>query len=219
VITLFDIATEADLRPSPFCWRAKLALHHKGLQFESRGTVYSQIPSIGDGSFKTLPVLDDHGTWVGGSLAIAEYLESKTPAASLFPNDPQRLFSQFVEEWVETTLQAQIFPLVALRAYECFSPTEREYYRSTRERRLGTTLERARDLSVPNIATITNSFEPLRRILKTRPFLAGANPAYVDYLVFGALKWPRVISEDPLLKEDDVVADWYERIDVVARTL
>ena len=31
MITLYDLTFDRDRRPSPFCWRAKLALRHKGL--------------------------------------------------------------------------------------------------------------------------------------------------------------------------------------------
>ena len=31
MITLYDLLFDKDLRPSPFCWRTKLALKHKGL--------------------------------------------------------------------------------------------------------------------------------------------------------------------------------------------
>jgi glutathione S-transferase len=31
MITLYDLSFDKDLRPSPYCWRAKLALKHKGL--------------------------------------------------------------------------------------------------------------------------------------------------------------------------------------------
>jgi glutathione S-transferase len=32
----------------------------------------------------------------------------------------------------------------------------------------------------------------MRRILAQRPFLAGERPAYVDYVVYGALMWYRL---------------------------
>ena len=216
MIVLYDITTQTDMRPSPYCWRAKLALRHKCLPFEARGTVYSQIPSIGDGSFKTLPVIEDNGTWVGGSTNIAEYLESKDGGPSLFPDDPQHLFAGFIEAWVDTDLQARIFPLVAIRAYEHFPPSQRDYYRTTRERRLGTTLEAARDRSLPTIPAIRASFEPMRQILKARPFLSGPTPAYADYLLYGALKWQRLLSDDQILGNDDPVESWYRRIDALA---
>lgn len=216
VIVLFDIATQSDSRPSPFCWRTKLALRHKGLAFECRGTVYSQIRSLGDGSFKTLPVIEDDGNWLGGSTKIAGYLESKVTSDTLFPDDPHRLFVRFIEAWVDTTLQAQIFPLIALRAWQCFPASQQEYFRKTRERRLGMTLEAARDLSLPKIPAIRASFEPARRILETRQFLAGLKPGYADYILFGALKWQRLVSEDRLLDDNDVIEDWYKRIDAIA---
>jgi len=33
----------------------------KHLPFEARATLYSEMPTLGDGSFKTLPVIDDDG--------------------------------------------------------------------------------------------------------------------------------------------------------------
>ena len=36
MITLYDLVFDKDLRPSPFCWRAKLALKHKGLELARR---------------------------------------------------------------------------------------------------------------------------------------------------------------------------------------
>ena len=36
MITLYDLVFDKDLRPSPFCWRAKLALKHKGLSVARR---------------------------------------------------------------------------------------------------------------------------------------------------------------------------------------
>ena len=42
-ITLYDLAgAEADRRFSPFCWRTKMALAHKGLEVE---TIPSLAPS------------------------------------------------------------------------------------------------------------------------------------------------------------------------------
>ena len=35
MITLYDLAFDEDRRPSPFCWRAKFSLAHKGLDYAS----------------------------------------------------------------------------------------------------------------------------------------------------------------------------------------
>jgi len=33
MITLYDLVAQDDRRPSPFCWRVKFALAHKGLDW------------------------------------------------------------------------------------------------------------------------------------------------------------------------------------------
>jgi glutathione S-transferase len=52
----------------------------------------------------------------------------------------------------------------------------------------------------------------MRLTLKTQPFLAGDAPAYADYIVMGGLQWARCISEIKLLKPDDAVAQWRDRM-------
>ncbi len=214
MVVLFDLATRSDSRPSPFCWRAKLALAHKHLPFEARATLYSEIPTLGDGSFKTLPVIDDDGVWSGGSFNIAIDLESRYPdRPTLFPNEPRRSFAEFVESWVDLTLHPQIFPLVALKIWEQLPSSEQDYFRRTRERRLSMTLEDAHQLSVPKLPSIRASMDPMRRILAQRPFLASERPAYADYIVYGALKWYRLSLGGALINVGDPIAPWFDRIE------
>jgi len=214
MVVLFDLATRSGSRPSPFCWRAKLALAHKQLPFDARATLYSEIPALGDGSFKTLPVIDDGGVWSSGSFNIALDLESRYPdRPTLFPDDSRRRFAQFVESWVDLTLHPQIFPVVALKIWEQLHSSEQDYFRRTRELRLRTTLEEAHLLSVPNLAAIRVSLDPFRRILAQRPFLASETPAYADYIVYGALKWYWLSIGSPLIDAGDPIAAWFDRID------
>jgi glutathione S-transferase len=218
MIVLFDLATRSDSRPSPFCWRAKLALAHKQLPFEARATLYSEIPTLGDGSFRTLPVIDDDGVWSGGSFKIAIELESCYPdKPTLFPNDPRRSFAEFVESWVDLTLHPQIFPLVALKIWEQLPSSEQDYFRRTRERRLTMTLEEARRLNVAKLPSIRASLDPMRRILAQRPFLAAERPAYADYIVYGALKWYWVSLGSALIDVGDPIAPWFDRIESTER--
>jgi glutathione S-transferase len=211
---LFDLATRSDSRPSPFCWRAKLACTHKQLPFEARATLYSEIPTLGDGSFKTLPVIDDGGVWSGGSFNIAVELESRYPdRPTLFPNDPRRRFAEFVESWVDLTLHPRIFPVVALKIWEQLPSSEQDYFRRTRERRLSMTLEEAHQLSATKLPAIRVSLDPMRRILAQRPFLASESPAYADYIVYGALKWYWLSTGSALIDANDPIAAWFDRID------
>jgi glutathione S-transferase len=216
--TLFEITTLDDIRPSPFCWRVRLALKHKRVPFDTVGISYSQIPTLGDGSFKAMPVLQDRLAWIEGSSRIADTLESEYPQQpTLFPADPERRFARFVETWVESALHTTIFRLVAFDVWKRLHPTERAYFRSTREQRLGTTLEYAHEAALARLDEFPAALEPLRRVLLTRQFLSGHEPAYPDYLVFAALKWQRLVSDVVLLPAKDSVEDWYTRLDQLAQ--
>ena len=46
MITLYDLVFDKDLRPSPFCWRAKLALRHKGLSWRDEPCGFGEKQKI-----------------------------------------------------------------------------------------------------------------------------------------------------------------------------
>ena len=75
-IRLYDLAgDEDDRRFSPHCWRVKMALAHKGLEFEAlpwRFTEKSAIAFSGQGA---VPVLIDGEHTVVDSWRIALYLD------------------------------------------------------------------------------------------------------------------------------------------------
>jgi glutathione S-transferase len=56
------------------------------------------------------------------------------------------------------------------------------------------------------------SLAPLRLTLQAQLFLGGERPLYADYAVFGPFQWARCISQFPLLKEDDPVRLWRDRL-------
>ena len=43
-------------------------------------------------------------------------------------------------------------------------------------------------------------------------FLSGSQPAYGDYIVFGAFAWSRAISDFELIAKDDPVYAWRGRL-------
>jgi len=53
---------------------------------------------------------------------------------------------------------------------------------------------------------------PVRKLLSRAPFIAGNEPAYADYILFGTLQWARVVSEVEVLSPDDLVAQWFVRL-------
>ena len=50
-IVLYDLCgADKDFRFSPACWRTTMALAHKGLDFETVPTRFTDIPGIADGN-------------------------------------------------------------------------------------------------------------------------------------------------------------------------
>jgi hypothetical protein len=69
---------------SPFVWRIKFALQHKGIAYESVPTGFIGIHRIGHGlaepgTLKTLPVVEYAGRFISESWVIAEWLDEAFP--------------------------------------------------------------------------------------------------------------------------------------------
>ena len=81
-ILLYDLVGADAGRPfSPHCWKAKMALAHKGLEFDTVPTPFTSVPKVEGGTSKTVPVIRDGDKVVADSFAIALYLEDAYPAA------------------------------------------------------------------------------------------------------------------------------------------
>src|SRR5438477_13031258 len=80
-IKLYDLAgTEDDRRFSPYCWRVKMALKHKGLDFETVPWRFTEKDAIATYKSTTVPVLVDGTNSVYDSWAIDVYLEEVIPS-------------------------------------------------------------------------------------------------------------------------------------------
>ena len=77
---LYDLAgAEPEGRFSPYCWRAKLALIHKGLPFDTIPWRFNEKKAIAFSGQGRVPVLVDGGHVVSDSWKIANYLEDAYP--------------------------------------------------------------------------------------------------------------------------------------------
>jgi glutathione S-transferase len=213
-ITMYDLAgVEAERRFSPFCWRARMALAHKGLDVETvpwRFTEKNKLPTPNAGR---VPVIVDGGRVIHDSSAIAEYLEQNyTDRPSLFGDATARALTRFVQNWTETVLQVGLIRLVLLDIYSHIGPEDQVYFRKSREERFGVTLEAFvgdRDTHLPAFRA---SLDPLRRTVERQAFLSGDAPAYADYIVFGAFQWARAISNYEVLADGDPIRAWRGRM-------
>jgi len=213
-LTMYDLAgAEAERRFSPFCWRAKMALAHKGLAVETvpwRFTEKDQLPQPNQGR---VPVIVDGNRVVHDSTAIADYLEERYPdRPSLFGDEIGRALTRFVQNWTETVLQLGLVRLVVLDIHRHSHPKDQPYFRSSREERFGTTLEEVVKDREARLPAFRASLDPLRRTVERQDFISGTAPAYPDYIVFGAFQWARAISDFEVLAADDPVRAWRGRM-------
>jgi glutathione S-transferase len=213
-ITLYDLAgAEADRRFSPFCWRTRMGLAHKGLEVATvpwRFTEKDKLPQPNGGR---VPVIVDDDRVVHDSSAIADYLENRyTDRPSLFGGEAARAMTRFVQNWTETVLQPALIGFVVLDIWRHAAPQDQSYFRQSREERFGHPLEEVVRNREEHLPAFRDSLTPLRRTLERQDFLAGAGPAYADYVVFGAFQWARAISDFELLAANDSVAAWRGRM-------
>jgi glutathione S-transferase len=213
-ITLYDLAgAEADRRFSPFCWRTRMALAHKGLDVETvpwRFIEKDKLPAPNQGR---VPVIVDGERVVHDSSAIADYLEERYPdRPSLFGGEVGRGLARFVQNWTETVLHIGLIRLVLLDIYRHLDPENQAYFRQDREKRFGTTLEEFVGDRNARLPAFRASLDPLRRTVERQDFVSGKSPAYADYIVFGAFQWARVISDFEVLAADDPVRAWRGRM-------
>lgn len=213
-ITMYDLAgVEADRRFSPFCWRARMALAHKGLAVETVPWHFTEKDKLPTPNAGRVPVIVDGDTVVHDSSAIADYLETRYPdRPSLFGGEIGRALARFVQNWTETVLQTGLIRLVVLDIWKHIGPADQQYFRESREARLGITLEEAVADRESRLPAFRASLDPLRRTVERQDFVSGEAPAYADYIVFGAFQWARSISDFALLAADDPVNAWRGRM-------
>lgn len=217
MITLYDLAITDDVRPSPFCWRTKFALAHKGLAWKEEPVGFTDKDKIAFSDQKLVPVIVDHAhadKEVHDSWDIALYLDKTYPDRPLFKSEQEQAFARFTSHWTGLVVHAGIFPLIIDDLYARVRPQDRDYFRESRAKRFGTDDFEAVQATAreTRLTAFRQSLEPLRQQLKAGPFLGGATPAYPDYIVTGAFLWAHSATPFALLDTGDSVISWRDRV-------
>jgi glutathione S-transferase len=213
-IQLYDLAgAEDDRRFSPYCWRVKMALKHKGLAFETVPWRFTEKEAIASSGSTTVPVLVDSGRSVYDSWNIAEYLEEAYPSRpALFEGPESRALSFFFSHWAVRTVHPPLLRAIVLDLYGHLHEKDRAYFRQSREKRLGGPLEQVGGDPKKALTEFRGALEPLRLGLMQYEFVSGKGPGFADYILFGAFQWARSVSPQRLLEPDDPVYAWRERM-------
>lgn len=212
-IVVYELVGADRQRPfSPHCWKAVMALAHKGLDFRRVPTTFSEVPSVEAGASKTVPVIRDGEVVVSDSFAIAKYLEDTYPdRPTLFGGPGGEALARFVERWSQTIVHPYLGAAALTDIHSGLAPVDQAYFRASRETRYGKPLEQVSAGRDAGLAAFRATLEPLRSTLSYQPFIGGQGPLFADYIVFGALQWVRISSPYRVLEAEDPVASWFER--------
>lgn len=212
-IILHDLAgADPDLRFSPYCWRTRFALAHKGLEVETIPWRFSEKAALAFSGQDRVPVIRDGDRIVFDSWTIAEYLDDHYPTPTLFGGDGGRAHARFINAWADAILVAGIAPLIVPDLVDIVAPQDRAYFRTSREARFGMTLESLRATRDERLPAFQASLTPLRMTLRRQPWLGGDQPSYADFIVGGTLMWPRCASRFPVIAPEDSLSEWFTRL-------
>lgn len=212
-IELFELVGRDDRRFSPYCWRTRMALEHKGLAYETIPTRFTDKDLISFSGQERVPVIRDGDTVVSDSFVIAEYLEKQYPnAPSLFGGETGQGLAKFINVWTDRVLHLALIKLVIVDILDHADPADRDYFIESRTARFGKSPAEVQTRSDEDVKAFGAAISTLRAALDGKDFLSGNAAAYGDYIVFGAFAWARAISDYPLLKTDDPVYAWRGRM-------
>ena len=213
-IQLYDLAgAEDDRRFSPYCWRIKMALKHKGLEFEAIPWRYTEKEKIAYTGSTTVPVIVDGNRAVYDSWEIALYLDEAYPSRpGLFEGTESRALTLALHHWAVRSLHTPLLRAIVMDVYGALHEKDRAYFRETREKRLGGRLEDVAADQTKSLAEFRGALEPIRPGLVQNNFVCGKGPGFADYIVLGTFLWARSVSPLRLIEPDDPVYPWRERM-------
>ncbi len=212
-VKLYELCgADTDHLFSPHVWKTRMSLAHKGLDFQSIPIPFTKVAGI-EGGGRRVPVMVDGDTILDDSLVIAKYLDEKYPnTPSLFNGEGGEALTNMIISWSQTQLHGDVIRLCMLDIFKSLAPEDQTFFRTTREKAFGCTLEEF-DAKFPKTADALNkTLVPLELTLKNQKFLGGKTPLFADYVVFGALQWLRITCSHDVMPKEGSVADWFDTL-------
>lgn len=211
---LFELVLNEGRTVSPFVWRAKMHLAHKGLEAETVAIGYSDKDKLAFSGQDRVPVLVDGEKTIHDSWRIAEYLdEAYSDRPSLFGSAIGHGMGLFFNRWCDTQMLGQLFLLCTPGTFDLTPEADQPYFRKSRaEWSGGMTIEQMRENPERKIERFRAVLDPVRLTLTEQDWLSGDAPAFADYCLFGGFMWARTTMADKLLEPDDTVEAWRQRM-------
>ncbi len=197
---------------SPFVWRIKMALAHKGLDYELVPLHFTEIKdALSFADSKTVPVLVDGDHAVSDSWDIACYLEDRYPGKPSLFND--RPAAKLFHYQLAQTLLMPLFRTIVADIFKVIDDQDKEYFRATREPRIKCTIEQAGEDLEESLMIFKGNLWPYSQFFKSDDYIGGDNPVYQDYALYGMFLWARATSSKKIVDDEDPIANWIMRMD------
>ena len=212
VLRLYELRLDNGRSVSPYVWRIRYVLAHKGLDCEQVPLGFTEIAPRFDGRFKTVPVLQHGETLMAESWDIAKYLDETFSGKPVFSSPGEFQSIRLFDYWFTLEVSKRLIGMYVLDIHNAARPEDRSYYRASREARFGgRKLEEIAAGRESRLPALREALEPLRLQLSLAPFLGGASPSYADYIAWSAFQWVGSIATLPPLARDDALRPWFER--------
>jgi glutathione S-transferase len=213
-LVMYERVGHEGRRPSPFSWRIRYRLAHKEIAVEYRPTRFADVEKIKElSSQRYVPIIVDGTTVVSDSWKIATYLEDHYGGGpTLFGGPAGRASARFVNIWSDTVLSPPLRRLIYGDFIWCLAPEDRAYFRQSREKDLGQTLEEACLDRGRWQAEFEAACLPLERLLAEQAFIAGRSPLYADYIVFSVFQWAHLGCPRDVVPAGTALAGWRSRM-------
>jgi glutathione S-transferase len=211
-LRLYELALEDGRSASPFVWRIRYALAHKGLPYDTVKVGFTEIPTVLGGRFNTVPILEHGATAMAESWDIAEYLDRAFPDKPLFGGAAELAVVRLMDMWFTIEVMRRMFRVYVKDVHDAARPADQPYFRASREKNMkGATLESFTAGRESHLPTIRSALAPLRLHLAKHPFLGGESPNFADYIALGGFYWVASVATVPLLERDDTLRGWLDR--------
>jgi glutathione S-transferase len=213
MLELWELAGRDDVRFSTFSWRTRMALCHKGLNFNAHPVAVSDKQAIAFSGQTKVPIVKASDRVICDSWEIAVFLEREFPdRPSLFGGAAGEQLAYFFNLWTDREIVPGLVPYLMFDVLDCVDEPDQRHLRGQIEGIFNKPLEELYSEREKALQLLGKKLAPVRKMLVRAPFLGGVAPAYADYILFGTLQWARVVSEVQVFAPDDALSDWFSRL-------
>ncbi|MEX0350782.1 MAG: glutathione S-transferase N-terminal domain-containing protein [Paracoccaceae bacterium] len=206
------IGEDPACRMSPYCWRSRMALAHKGLTFQALPWHITEKDRIAASGGLTAPVIVDNGHWVRDSWQIALCLDATYAENRLIGGAAALSRCRFLNNWADSVLHPALFRAVIAEQFPLTAEVDKAFYRDRTLKKFGQSVAQIGAQPEQASDEVRAALVPVEEALSVAPYLGGDAADYADYILFGTFQWARVVSLRSFWDQGSALAGWFDRL-------